>query len=88
MRSFVNNVHLELEASDGYLESFDTRRKHKPRSDRVRTPQFVQQAQDIIDEDPTKSIRATSRDLQVSECTISRIAHDDIRYKFYVMRRG
>ncbi|EFN60862.1 hypothetical protein EAG_00186, partial [Camponotus floridanus] len=64
------------------------RKKHEPRSDKVRTPQFVQQVQGIIDEDPSKSIRAISKDLQVSECTIRRIIHEDIRYKSYVMRRG
>ena len=70
------------------MESVAERRKHKPRSDTVRTPQFVHQVQDIIDQDPSKSIRAISRDLQVSECTLRRIVHEDIRYKSYVMRRG
>ena len=49
---------------------------------------FVQQVQGIIDEDPSKSIKAISRDLQVSECTIRRIVHEDIWYKSYVMRKG
>ena len=62
--------------------------KHKPRSDTVRTPQFVQQVQDIIDEDLSKYIRDISRDLQVSECTIRHTVHEDIRYKSYVIRRG
>ena len=60
------------------VESVAKRRKHKPPSDTVRTPLFVQQVQDIIDEDPSKSI---SRDLQVSGCTICRIVYEDIRYK-------
>ena len=42
----------------------------------------------IIEEDPSKSIRAISRDLQVSECTIRRIVHEDIWYKSYVMHSG
>ena len=87
-RSFVHKVRRELEASDGNVESVAKRRKHKPRSDTVRTPQFVQQVQDIIDEDLSKSIRAISRDLQVSECTIRRIVHKDIRYKFCVTSRS
>ena len=40
-RSFVHKVR-ELEASDGNVESVAMLRKHKPRSDPVRTPQFVQ----------------------------------------------
>ena len=67
------------------MGSVAKRRKHKPRSDIVRTIQFVQEVQDIIDEDTSKSIISISRDLQVSECTIRRIVHKDIRYKFYVM---
>ena len=70
------------------MESVAKRRNHKPRLDTVKTLQFVQQVQDIIDEDSSKSIRAISRDLQVSECTISHIVYVDIRYKPYVMRRG
>ena len=50
--------------------------------------QFVQQILEIIDEDPSKSIRAISRYLQVSECTIRCIVHEDIRNKSDVMRRG
>ena len=59
-QSFVQKVRRELEASDGNVESLAKRRKHKPRSDTVTTPQFAQQLQDIIDEDPSKSIRAIS----------------------------
>jgi len=70
------------------VESVAKRKKHETRSDKVRTSQFVQKVQGIIDEDPSKSIRAISKDLQVSECTIRRIIHEDIRYKSYAMRRG
>ena len=86
-RSFVHKVHRELEISDDNVESVVKRKKHKARSDTVRTSQFVQQVQDI-DEDFSKSIRAISRDLQISECTIRRIVHEDIRYKSHVMRKG
>jgi len=69
------------------VESVAKHKKHETRSDKVRTSQFVQKVQDIIDEDPSKSIRTISKDLQVSECTI-RIIHEDIRYKSYAMRKG
>ena len=72
----------------GNMESVVKRRKHKPRSDTVRTPQFVQQVQDIIDEDPSKFISTISRNLQVSICTFRGIIHKDIRFKYNVMRRG
>ncbi|KYQ51498.1 hypothetical protein ALC60_09371 [Trachymyrmex zeteki] len=79
-RSFVHKVRRELEASDDNVKSIAKRKKYEARSDRVRTSQFVQQVQGIIDKDPSKFIRAISRDLQVSECTIRRIVHEDIRY--------
>ena len=88
-RSFAYKVRRSrVRVSDVNVESVAKRRKHKPRSDKVRTQQFVQQVQDIIDEDPSKSIRAISRDLLVSECSILRIIHEDIRNNSYVIRRG
>jgi len=57
-RSFVHKVRQELEVSDDNVESVAKRKKHKARSDIVRTSQFVQ---GIIDEDPSKSIRAIER---------------------------
>ena len=63
------------------MKSVAKSRKHKSRSDTVKTPHFVQQAQDIIDEDPSKFIKAKSRDLQISECTVLRIVHEDVMCK-------
>ena len=65
-RLFVHKFRRELKTSDGNVESVAKSRKHKPLSDTVKTPQFVQQVHDI-DEGPSKSIRAISRDLQLSE---------------------
>ena len=47
-RSFVHKFRRELEASNINVESVAKHRKHKPRSDTFRTPQFVQQLQGII----------------------------------------
>ena len=87
-RSFVHKVCGELEASDGNIESVSRRRKHKPCSGTVRTLQFLQQVQDNIDKDASKSISAISRDLQVSECTIRLLFHEDILYNSCVICRG
>jgi len=57
-RSFVHKVRRELEATDGNVKSVAKHKKHEARSDRVKTSHFVQQIQGIIDEDPSKSIRA------------------------------
>lgn len=54
----------------------------------IKTTQFIQQIQAIVDENPSKSIRALARDLKVSEGLVRRVVHEDLRYKSYVMRRG
>ena len=87
-RSFVHKVRRELKASDGNVESVAERRKRKSRSNTVRTLQFVQQVRNIIDEDPSKSVRAISRDLQVSDYAFRRTVYEDIQHKSFVMRRG
>ena len=74
----IRAKHSNLEISQFFNDAslfVGKRRKHKLRSDIVRTPQFVQQVQDNIVEDPSKSIRAISRDLQVYECTIRPRSH-------------
>ena len=86
-RSFFHKVRRDLESSDGIAGSFAKCRKHKLRSYTVRTLQFGQQVQDTNDRDPSKSIRAILRDLQVCECTIRRIVHEDIWYQSCVMHR-
>ena len=45
------------------METVAKHRKHKAHLDIIRTSQFVQEVQDIIDEDPSKSIKTISRDL-------------------------
>ena len=87
-RSFVHKVRKELEASDGNVSPVAKRKKHCQRSDTTRTPEFIRHVQNIIDEDPRKTIRSIAKDLQVSEGTIRNVVHKDIRYKSYVMRRG
>ena len=39
------------------------RKTHKRRRDAIRTPEFIEQLQNMIDEDPSKSIRALAREL-------------------------
>ncbi|KPU74657.1 uncharacterized protein Dana_GF26712 [Drosophila ananassae] len=87
-RSFVYKVRQELQSSGGNVKSTGKRKKHEQRSDCVKTPKFIEQVQDTVDLDPSKSMRAVARDLNVSEGLIRKIVHEDLRYKSYVMRRG
>lgn len=47
----------------------------------------MQQVQGSLDEVPAKSLRAFAKDINVTEFTIRRIVHEDIRYMFWVIRR-
>jgi len=87
-RSFVHKVRRELGASAGDVETVAKRKRHEERSDTTRNTQFVQQVQEVVDESPSKSMRAIARDLNVSEGLIRRVVHENLRYKSYVMRRG
>ena len=87
-RSFVYKVRKELEVSDGKISAVAKRKKSQERSDSIRTPEFIQHVQNIVDERPHKSMRSIATDLGVSEATIRRTVHQDIRYKSYVMRKG
>ncbi|KAK8380611.1 hypothetical protein O3P69_016895 [Scylla paramamosain] len=65
------------------------RRKHHSRqSDTIRDAEFVAQLQAMVDEDPSQSMRSIARELQVSEGTIRKCLHEDIRYKSYKMHKG
>ena len=79
-RSFVFKVRNEVEASDGDLSLVAKRKKHSKRSDIKRTEEFVQNVMDIIKEDPSKSMRAIAKQLNVAESTVRRVVNEDIRY--------
>lgn len=63
------------------------RKTHKRRRDAIRTPEFIEQLQNMIDEDPSKSIRALARELNVDEKTVRNCVHEDIRYKSYALKK-
>ena len=63
------------------------RKTHKRRRDSIRTPEFVEELQNAIDEDPGKSMRCLARELNVCEGTVRKCVHEDIRYKSYALKR-
>ena len=87
-RSFVFKVRRELETSGGDIAHVAKRKKHSPRSDVIRTTEFIQQVHEVVDEDPSKSMRAIAQQLDVAERTIRRVVKESLRYRSYVMRRG
>ncbi len=66
--------------------------KHKKklsiRSNSMGTPEFMHKVKQKIDENWDQSMRTIAKKLHVSEKTIRRSVHEDIRYKSYVMKKG
>ena len=87
-RSFVFKVRHELKTSGGDISSVAKRKKHSRRSDTIRTPDFVQQVREAVDEDPGRSMRSIAQHMDVAERTVRRVISESLRYKSYVMRRG
>lgn len=68
-------------------ESLDPARKsHSSRSDKKRDAAFLEQLTDRIEEDPSVSMRKLARELNVSESTIRKAVHEDLRYKSYSVK--
>ena len=87
-RSFIFKVRHELKMGGGDVASVAKRKKHSPRSDTIRTPEFIQQVREVVEDDPSKSMRAIAQQLEVTERTVRRVVNESLRYKSYVMRRG
>lgn len=86
-RSFVNKIRKECLASDRNVSSISKRKTHSSRSDIVRNINFVQKVQDVIHESPGTSMRNIAKRLSVSESTVRRTVHNDLKCKSYVMKR-
>jgi len=76
-------------------ERFDSNktvaRKPQDRSDvKKRNPDFLKKLQDLINEDPSQSMRILSQKMEVGVATISQAIHENLRYKSCVlkMRQG
>ena len=67
--------------------SISKRKKYSTCSNSMRTSQFIHKVKQTIDENWGQSMRSIAKKLHVSEKTIRRSVHEDIRYKFYMMKR-
>jgi hypothetical protein len=75
-------------AAGGLLEDFSSNRKaHKKRSDSLGVD-IVARLQELVDQDPSRSMRSLARELNISEFVVRKKMAQDIRYKSYALRRG
>ena len=82
-------VRYEVEIQSGVQPECvsSARKAHKRRSDR-KGEDFRANVQELIDDDPGRSMRSIARELGVCDKTIRRIVEEEIHYRSYVLRKG
>ena len=68
--STVRKIRQKLDESNGDYERAAAENPHVDRSNKKRTPEFVGEIQDMIDNDPRKSISSIATDMGVSKFLI------------------
>ena len=69
-------------------EDYDiTRKPHKRRSN-PHNQEIVARVQELVDTDPSKSLRAMARELEVSATLVCKIVKEDLLYNSYGLRKG
>ena len=65
-------------------------RKERPEKStrRKRSNEFIDQVQDIVEGDPSRSIRSIADELEVAPNTVKSCLNDDLHYKSYRMQMG
>ena len=87
-RSFVFKICNQIQKDKGNESQTLRRKKHSKRSDMIRKDDFIYDVQQIIDNNPRKSTRSLPNNFQVLEGTIRNVVHENIKYKFYVVKKG
>jgi hypothetical protein len=87
VKNFSREYHSFIEEG-GQDEDFDVKRKKHSRRSDAHSMDLVERVQELINEDPGRSMRKLAEDLEVSEYLIRKIVKEDIRYKSYSLRRG
>lgn len=59
------------------------RMKHSKQTDTIKTPEFIWQVQQSIDDNPIRFIISNAKQDRASEGTIKNVVQEYIRYKFY-----
>ena len=83
-RSTVYRIAQQFEESGQSLEP--ARKPHASRSNMKRDAAFLEQLQVRIDEDPSVSMWKLAQQLNISEATIRKAVHEDLRYKSYSLK--
>ena len=73
---------------NGDYEDTVTQKSHSDRSDKKRTPKFLGKIQNMIDNNPSKSIMSIASDIGAFKFLIRLVVHENIKHFSYKMRKG
>jgi AraC-like DNA-binding protein len=73
-------------AEEAEAGSYTAERKIHDRTREIRTPQLIDRVQMRVLEDPSITINELAREFEVSETTMRRLVHEDLRYSSYVLK--
>ena len=87
-RNTVKSIRSELKETNDDYEAVVQRKKGSRRSNTFRTPDFLDELKNKVEEDPTKSFTQLAEELGVKSTTINRAINEDLRYTSYRRRKG
>lgn len=84
----IQRIRKQLIESEFDVEAVGNRKSQDRTKQKVRSKNFITNVQQMINNDPSVSIREISRQLGSSESTVRLCVREDIRYKSYKMQSG
>jgi hypothetical protein len=90
-RTVVYRVKKELEAhiaGGGSYDDFRCKMKVRAPVRTVRTDEFIRKVMELVEEDPSRSMRALAVIMKCTDFTIRRCVEENLRYKSYALRKG
>ena len=79
----VQHLRAQLNASDDPLEVVERKPKAEDTTEKIRTKEFIEKVQAIIDETPQQPIQQIARDLGVSHTTVKACVKEDLKCRSY-----
>ena len=79
----IQLLRAQLNASGDTLEVVERKPKAEDTARKIRTKEFIEKVQAIIDETPQQPIRQIARDLGVSHITVNAFVKEDVKCRSY-----
>ena len=80
-------VYMDFIDAGNSPEDYDITRKSHKRHSNTHDHEIVARVQELVNTDPSKSMRAIACELEVSATLVCKIVTEDLRYKSYSLRK-